>query len=344
MGNYRSNLFSLCKFLGKSNLTKNIEDMILNFEKSEDFFSKSAWFSMTRDEQNHFYGVLLSISESTGKSGMISNIPILNIEELILCKRGNDLLNRVSNALINELSFLPSQIRESLNPYVNLRKIDSKFYDSIKTNSIDAIDTSALSQNFKESYMVESLKNQLAQMNINFLQNIQLNNMLEIYEIFNENEIKYGYDKIPENLSRIKENKLQGNITNEDKIEYFLFSLYVIKDIIEITLNTLYSALVGKSLPLLTNDNLIAINGPTTNQLFRIYEFSKVSKNKEKSFPRIANLCLVNANRNSNEDSLLKCIVLIVSMTQSFTGNFGSTTTLKGLEVDENLNRYYRFF
>ena len=53
---------------------------------------------------------------------------------------------------------------------------------------------------------------------------------------------------------------------------------------------------------------------------------------------------MVNANRNSNEDSLLKCIVLIVSITQSFAGNFGSTATLKGLEVDENLNRYYRFF
>lgn len=75
-------------------------------------------------------------------------------------------MNRVSNALINELSFLPSQIRESLNPYANLRKIDSKFYESIKTNSIDVIDTSALSQSFKESYMVESLKNQLAQMNM----------------------------------------------------------------------------------------------------------------------------------------------------------------------------------
>ena len=38
MGTYRSNLFSLCKFLGKSNLTENIEDMRLNFEKSEDKF------------------------------------------------------------------------------------------------------------------------------------------------------------------------------------------------------------------------------------------------------------------------------------------------------------------
>lgn len=58
-------------------------------------------------------------------------------------------------------------------------------------------------------------------------------------------------------------------MTNEEMLEFFFFTLYVLRDIITITLNTLYSALIGENLPVLSNNNLIAVKGPSTNHLLR---------------------------------------------------------------------------
>ncbi|EJN94075.1 hypothetical protein ACVRW7_06960 [Streptococcus ratti] len=345
MSTYKSNLFALCKVLERSDLANKIKNMRSNLNNSDGQLAKSIWLSMTNDRQNHFYGVLLGISESNEKNnnGIISKMPLLSEEELKICKYGNEFLLKVCNLLINELDFLPTPIKESLNPYTKLRKIGNDFYENIPMENIENIDLSKLSQSFKKLHLVNSLREQQKQISSDILNKIQLNNMLEIFTIFSRDESQYGYEEVPPSLLNISKHKIHGSLSFEEQLEYFFFSLYVLRDIIQITLNTLYSVLGGGRLALLTNDNIISIKGPSQNHLYKRYEFSKIPSD-DKGEPEIANLCLVNFQRSSSADSIVNCLAFTVSLSHSFAGNFGDTTTLKVLEVDNDLNRYYNFF
>ena len=115
------------------------------------------------------------------------------------------------------------------------------------------------------------------------------------------------------------------------------------RDIIEITLNTLYSALQGKKLPVLNNDNLISIEGPSTNYLYKKYELVKISSEHDDNHPSVNNLCLIDAYLD-DEKQKVHALIYIVSTTYRQTGRFGSITSMKGLEVDDSLNRFFSFF
>ena len=177
----------------------------------------------------------------------------------------------------------------------------------------------------------------------NILGTIHKDHILEIFAFFEKNEVSCSYNEIPKNLNTIKRNEINGRLEYEDVVEFFFFTLYVLRDIIEITLNTLYSALQGKKLPVLNNDNLISIEGPSTNYLYKKYELVKISSEHDDNHPSVNNLCLIDAYLD-NEKQKVHALIYIVSTTYRQTGRFGSITSMKGLEVDDSLNRFFSFF
>ncbi|HFI0678776.1 TPA: hypothetical protein ACGO4Y_001592 [Streptococcus suis] len=345
MGTYQSELFDLCKKIAKTELAHNISSMWDNFKTEDpDLSSKSMWFTSTNDIQNHFYGVLLIQSDNSEKSGIFSSVPKLDDRELVICKQANEFLMNLSNALVNELDFLPKNIQRALIPYSKLRDIRKDFYDKISIKYEEVIDFSKLIREFRKTYMYNLIKLKTIEIDTNIFNALQTTNVLEVFSIFERSEIECRYDEIPESLWRIKNNELSGKMTNSDVVEFFFFSLYVLRDIIEITLNTLYSALNDEKLPILSNKNLISVKGPSTNYLYKKYEFTKISGDADDNYPRVSNLCLINAQPTKEKESEIQSMVYIVSMHHQLFGKMGSTTSYKGLEVDESLNRFYNFF
>lgn len=343
MTTYKTELFSLCKSLSDIQLTHDIISMKSNLHEEDSFFDKSMWFSTTRDVENHFYGVLLGNSEYNilNNDLFIAKIPRLNKDELKVCKRGNEFLNKVYKELINKLYFLPSTMKLALNPYLRLRRINERFYESINIDETDCIDVTMLVNCFSKSYIVECLIDQFNDIPKDALLEFSLEEVFHIFERFNKDIEKCGYDKVPNDLLRIKMN---GCVSLGDKLTNFFFTLYAIKEIIELTISTLYSALNGYRLHSLTNENLINFNGSTENMLCTKYKFSTVSKANRKTFPRISNLCIIDAKHNSKEDSKIKCLVVIISITTRFGRKITGTETMEALEVDDSLNRYYSYF
>ena len=186
------------------------------------------------------------------------------------------------------------------------------------------------------------IKIKTREFNTDFFNAFQTKNVLEIFSIFERNEIECGYNDIPNNLWSIKKNKQNDTMTNEEMHEFLFFTLYVLRDIITITLNTLYSALIGENLPVLSNNNLIAVKGPSTNHLFKKYELVKISS--EGNYPRIGNLFLLDAQPIKDKGSLILTFVYAVEIIEQMDGKFGSITSIEGLEVDESLNRFFNFF
>ncbi|WP_373104181.1 hypothetical protein [Streptococcus lutetiensis] len=343
MSTYKSEVFNLCKKISNSELSSNIIEMWNNLKNDDSLYiNKTAWFTSTKDEQNHFYGVLLAQSEPDENLGIFANVPRLNESELILCKQGNEFLLNLSNALVNELDFLPISIRKALNPYAKLRSIQPEFYENISITSQEKIDVSELKKEFRKIYIFDLIKIKTREFNTDFFNAFQTKNVLEIFSIFERNEIECGYNDIPKNLWSIKKNKQNDTMTNEEMLEFFFFTLYVLRDIITITLNTLYSALIGKNLPVLSNNNLIAVKGPSTNHLFKKYELVKISS--EGNYPRIGNLFLLDTQPIKDKGSLIHTFVYAVEIIEQMDGKFGSITSIEGLEVDESLNRFFNFF
>ena len=273
MSTYKSELFNLCKSIEQSELSKKVREMWNNFKTDDPLYlNKTIWFTSTRDDQNHFYGVLLSQSRPENTSIPFSNCPKLNQRELEICKEANEFLIRVSTKLVNELSFLPTSIKEALNPYSKLLDIDKDFYKKINISNHEEIDFSGLTKKFRKSYIFNVMESKTQEIDPNILGTIQKDHILEIFAFFEKNEVSCSYNEIPKNLNTIKRNEINGRLEYEDVVEFFFFTLYVLRDIIEITLNTLYSALQGKKLPVLNNDNLISIEGPSTNYLYKKYE------------------------------------------------------------------------
>lgn len=344
MSTYKSELFNLCKSIEQSELSTKIKKMWDSFKTDDSFYlNKTIWFTSTRDDQNHFYGVLLSQSRPENTPNFFSNCPKLNQRELEICKEGNEFLVNLSTNLINEFSFLPTSIRTVLNPYSKLLDIDTDFYKEINISNQEEIDFSRLLKKFRQSYMFNVIESISQKINPNFLDTIQTDSMLEIFAFFEKNEVSCSYDEVPNNLKIIKTNEINGRLRYEDEVEFFLFTLYVLRDIIEITLNTLYSALQGKKLPILSNDNLISINGPSTNYLYKKYELVKISSEHDDNHPSVSNLCLIDAY-SDYEKQKVHSLIYIVTTTYHQTGRLGSTTSMKGLEVDDCLNRFFSFF
>lgn len=344
MSTYKSELFNLCKSIEQSELSKKVREMWNNFKTDDPLYlNKTIWFTSTRDDQNHFYGVLLSQSRPENTSIPFSNCPKLNQRELEICKEANEFLIRVSTKLVNELSFLPTSIKEALNPYSKLLDIDKDFYKKINISNHEEIDFSGLTKNFRKSYIFNVMESKTQEIDPNILGTIHKDHILEIFAFFEKNEVSCSYNEIPKNLNTIKRNEINGRLEYEDVVEFFFFTLYVLRDIIEITLNTLYSALQGKKLPVLNNDNLISIEGPSTNYLYKKYELVKISSEHDDNHPSVNNLCLIDAYLD-NEKQKVHALIYIVSTTYRQTGRFGSITSMKGLEVDDSLNRFFSFF
>lgn len=344
MSTYKSELFNLCKSIEQSELSKKVREMWNNFKTDDSLFlNKTIWFTSTRDDQNHFYGVLLSQSRSENISIPFSNCPKLNQRELEICKEANEFLVHISTSLVNELSFLPTSIKEALNPYSKLLDIDTDFYKRINISNHEEIDFSELIKKFRKSYIFNVIESKTQEIGPNILGTIQKDNILEIFAFFEKNEVSCSYNEIPKNLNTIKRNEINGRLRNEDVVEFFFFTLYVLKDIIEITLNTLYSALKGKKFPVLSNDNLISIEGPSTNYLYKKYELVKTSSEHDDNQPSVNNLCLIDAYLD-NEKQKVHSLIYIVTTTYRQTSRLGSTTSMKGLEVDDSLNRFFSFF
>ena len=344
MSTYKSELFNLCKSIEQSELSKKVREMWNNFKTDDPLYlNKTIWFTSTRDDQNHFYGVLLSQSRPENTSIPFSNCPKLNQRELEICKEANEFLIRVSTKLVNELSFLPTSIKEALNPYSKLLDIDKDFYKKINISNHEEIDFSGLTKKFRKSYIFNVMESKTQEIDPNILGTIQKDHILEIFAFFEKNEVSCSYNEIPKNLNTIKRNEINGRLEYEDVVEFFFFTLYVFRYIIEITLNTLYSALQGKKLPVLNNDNLISIEGPSTNYLYKKYELVKISSEHDDNHPSVNNLCLIDAYLD-DEKQKVHALIYIVSTTYRQTGRFGSITSMKGLEVDDSLNRFFSFF
>ncbi|MDU5787462.1 hypothetical protein [Streptococcus parasanguinis] len=344
MSTYKSELFNLCKSIGQSELSKKVREMWNNFKTDDPLYlNKTIWFTSTRDDQNHFYGVLLSQSRFESTSKPFSNCPKLNQRELEICKEANEFLVHIYTNLVNELSFLPTSIKEALNPYSKLLDIDTEFYKRINISNHEEIDFSGLTKKFRKSYIFNVMESKTQEIDPNILGTIQKDNILEIFAIFEQNEVSCSYNEIPENLNIIKRNEINGRLGYEDIVEFFFFTLYVLRDIIEITLNTLYSALKGEKLPVLNNDNLISIEGPSTNYLYKKYELVKISSEHDDNHPSVNNLCLIDAYLDS-EKQKVHSLIYVVSTTYHPIDRLGSTTSMKGLEVDDSLNRFFNFF
>ncbi|MCC3167102.1 hypothetical protein [Streptococcus sanguinis] len=344
MSTYKSELFNLCKSIEQSELSKKVKEMWNNFKTDDSLYlNKTIWFTSTRDNQNHFYGVLLSQSRPENTPNSFSNCPKLDQRELEICKEANEFLVNLSTSLTNELSFLPTSIRTVLNPYSKLLDIDTDFYEKINISNQEEIDFSRLLKKFRKSHIFNVIESKTQAIDPNLLDTIQKDHLLEIFAIFEKNEVSCSYDEIPKNLNTIKTNEINGRLRYEDVVEFFFFSLYVIRDVIEITLNTLYSALQGQKLPILSNDNLISINGPSTNYLYKKYELVKISSEHDDNHPSVSNLCLIDAYLDK-EKQKVHSLIYIVTTTYRHTGRFGSTTSMKGLEVDDCLNRFFSFF
>ncbi|WDT83049.1 hypothetical protein OUO18_05200 [Streptococcus thermophilus] len=205
MSTYKSEVFNLCKKISNSELSSNIIEMWNNLKNDDSLYiNKTAWFTSTKDEQNHFYGVLLAQSEPDENLGIFANVPRLNESELILCKQGNEFLLNLSNALVNELDFLPISIRKALNPYAKLRSIQPEFYENISITSQEKIDVSELKKEFRKIYIFDLIKIKTREFNTDFFNAFQTKNVLEIFSIFERNEIECGYNDIPNNLWSIK--------------------------------------------------------------------------------------------------------------------------------------------
>ena len=55
MSTYKSEVFNLCKKISNSELSSNIIEMWNNLKNDDSLYiNKTAWFTSTKDEQNHF--------------------------------------------------------------------------------------------------------------------------------------------------------------------------------------------------------------------------------------------------------------------------------------------------
>ena len=86
-------------------------------------------------------------------------------------------------------------------------------------------DVSELKKEFRKIYIFDLIKIKTREFNTDFFNAFQTKNVLEIFSIFERNEIECGYNDIPNNLWSIKKNKQNDTMTNEEMLEFFFFTL-----------------------------------------------------------------------------------------------------------------------
>ncbi|EME8087457.1 hypothetical protein NAG46_002525 [Enterococcus faecium] len=341
MTEFRNELFKLAKYLEKTELRKNIIDMRKNINETSEtpFFSKSLFFTLGKEERFHFYGTLLLNNDlESGKTedGILKKIQSLTEEEKELYMRGNQVMLDVFNELRTKLDFLPLAYQLALNPYSKLKQLD--FEPTTEHREIELIEYDKLSTSFKSMILVENVKKKYIQIK-DYFKELTFQEIMELLLSIEHEFRQFGFDNNPDTPQKISRKKTNTPLNKEEKIQDFFYSFYFLSISIELTLNTVFSSLIGKDLPLINEDNIIKIDSEVSDVLKKRATYLLIN-NGSPSY-RIRNLVLMDYEIKKIDKKVHEFGYVYRINVQS--GENGDTIKCSVLMVDECLNPYFLF-
>lgn len=342
---FRNEVFELAKYLSGTQCAKNIKSIRKEINDLSDpkiFNTKQLLFSGTIEERTHFYGLLLlnnQIELGTIKDLVFKNSETFSYVEKKAFFEGNQILIDVFNSLRKSLDFLPMACQLSLSPYANLKKINDDLF--LKGDRVvEQEEFSLLSESFKKMSLVKKIEKRYSNIK-HYVNTLTIEDILSVYANF-ENEIrKYGFSGVPPEMERLSSGRDRMEFSEKDQFLDFLYLLYCLKESIHIALTTFYTALIGRNLGKIDENNIIDIITDFGNAVRKGRVYSLIHGNFETA-PLVGNIVLMDYEiKKINEK--VHDFGIVNSRRSSTSQEEGSRVECSIILIDECLNRYYPF-
>lgn len=347
MTTFKQEVLTISKKLSKMDICNSLKEMRKNINNSnievgQKVDGKQFFFTSTKENINHFYGVLLLNSEvenGTVSNKLFENSSTLSAKEKYLYSYGNKILLYAFNEIRMKLDFLPISYQLALNPYVTLRTFKPDPLDLSDTD-FDCSIFDELSYSFKNTKLLKEVKKTFLASD-NILASIPINQILQFTKKIEDEVAAYGFDGYPPNMSKLSLKRKEGRMSEIEKVTDFFYCYFFLKESIATMMNTFFSALIGLELSIVSEENIINITNDFGNLVKKGRSFLLTNFNS-KIAPRVGNLALMSYEIKKNNQSY-KDFGVVCETTYSLVGDSGGTINCSIQLVDEDLNRFFPY-
>ncbi|WNF91020.1 hypothetical protein [Vagococcus fluvialis] len=339
MATFINELFNLVKYFEKIELKKEIvlRRQEMSQKNADKFINKSLYFSGSKEERNHFYGMLLinsDLERGLINDNLFKQLETLTIEEKTVFLNGHQLILDIFNNMRSQLEFLPLQYQLVLSPYSNLKKLE---IEMCSTERIDLSQHSFFFDSFGKMPLVRKLERKYKEIS-KLIQKVEFQELNMMLDSIDREISEYGFKNCPATLRDISIKRLDNNLKDEEKVFDFFYSLFFLKESIRLTINTIYSVLIGNELPVINEENIIKIGSEFSDGLKNGVEYLLI--NNETTPYNVGNLVLMSYEIKKYNEKVHD-FGLIYKISRKL-GDDG-TTKCSILKVDECLNCYSNF-
>lgn len=338
LGNFRNELFELCKKLIKQNESQEIGQLIYKMSTSKESANTGKLernlygdlAQVAKHINNEFYGYLF-IDDNIESINFPNffRVEHLSIDERVLIEKGHKTLTRFIELCLSDISNRSSMVGDLMSPYSNYKPVNISsdvlclLSDEDLKSAVDA---------FKNGKIYKALTN------VDFallFEKIEKNQLQEFFGRI-EQEVNQS---LGENVIQTLKDfslKIDFKYSNINEIMLAISILIVaLRSSLALACRLLYRAICGINLFVLNNDNIISIEKNTSTVLCHFYRVFSQDFIIDYSGSEMGSILLMDCDLPYGEH--IHEFGMLISKTLNFAGEFGESAKYSFVTIDEDL-------
>lgn len=335
---FRREVFNLCKKLQKNDGTEAIKKVIMSikFTKEDKETGKipenahGDFIQLAEHINTQFHGYLFT-DDYADKIQLpaFTKIEHLTSEERILIERGHKTLTRLIELCLIDISKKSKIVADAMSPYYLYRELSLN--NDIKPLLNDS-EYNDLVQAFKKGKVYKVLYDSDIAL---IFDKLNLNQMQSLLGSINKELSMSFVDDVPPGLNNLSMKLINKQMGLPDVLYAFSVMIYALKESLRIACQLLFGAICGGDLIVLDNNNLINIEKRMSSIICNYYKVFIQGRIFSFAGPLIGDILLMDCY--DSNDSHIHEFGMITSTTIQFGGEYGQTSKISFITVDDEL-------